>query len=178
MRGTLAVRDLAAKRFLDLMQLEKRRPRAISLVLALFGFLGCSGYLTGGPAKEICFTIRIDFGGPQVHEDWTIVKGLDLATGSTVFSSSGSAWYFNRAGGPGGVATVRECGPTSSTGTKKFIAFYRPGQRELRPECKAGGNLDSNICMPGPGDVVAETYVDIADGDDLTVDMTMDGVER
>ena len=151
------------------------RWRAIPFLLC--AVLGCSGYLTGGPAKEVCFTVRIDFGGTAFVEEMTVVKVLDLSTGQAVFARAASAWFFNRDGALDSIGFLKDCVATSSTGTKKVIAFYHPGENDTRPECSPGGNIASSLCMPGPGDVVAETYVDIADGDDLTIEMTMAGVK-
>jgi hypothetical protein len=141
---------------------------ALSLVLA-----ACSSYRSGGPAAWVCLTIRIDYGGADVFDDVTVAKMIDLATGQVLYVSRDSAITYDHDGARGIYQSARDCLPMASTGTKKLIAFYRPGMTEVRPECEGVGDLYSNRCMPGPGDIVAETLVDIEDGADLFVNMKM-----
>ncbi len=141
---------------------------AVSLVLA-----ACSSYRSGGPASSVCLTVRIDYAGADVYDEITVVKMIDLATGQTVYASWDTALAYDSDGARGSFVQVRECIAAKSTGTKQVIAFYRPGGVEPREECETSGDLFSNRCMPRPGDVVAETYVDIAEGDDLVVKLNM-----
>ena len=135
-------------------------------------FASCSEYRSGPPAERVCFTFRIDYDA-NVTEDVTVIKVLDLSSGQTLFSTLGSAFYFDDDGLNGTIAIVRNCTSVASTGTKKVIAFYGRGEFSPRAECVGAANIDSNACMPRPGDVVAETHVDIAEGDDLTIRLTM-----
>jgi hypothetical protein len=141
---------------------------ALSLVLT-----ACSSYRSGGPARSVCLTIRIDYAGADVYDDITVAKMIDPPTGLTVYGGMGSAVTYNQAPSRGMLLVTRECFSVSSTGTKKLIAFYRPGVTEPRPECEGVANLFSSRCMPAPGDIVAETYVDIEEGSDLVVNMKM-----
>ena len=100
-------------------------------------------------------TVRIDYAGADVYDEITVVKMIDLATGQTVYASWDTALAYDSDGARGSFVQVRECIAAKSTGTKKVIAFYRPGGVEPREECETSGDLFSNRCMPRPGDVVA-----------------------
>jgi hypothetical protein len=147
--------------------------RALSLAALSLVLAACSSYRSGGPAEHVCLTIRIDYAGADVFDEITVAKLIDPPTGLTVYGGVGSAVTYNQAPSRGMLLVTRECFSVSSTGTKKLIAFYRPGVTEPRPECEGVANLFSSRCMPAPGDIVAETYVDIEEGSDLVVNMKM-----
>jgi hypothetical protein len=133
----------------------------------------CSSYSSGGPARSVCLVFKIDYAGADVFDEITVVKIIDLSSGKTVYASLGSAFLNDHDGARGFVAHAHGCARFPSTGTKKVVAFYRPGMTEVRAECVGSANLFSSRCMPGPGDIVAETFVDIEEGDDLVVELTM-----
>ena len=151
--------------------------RAFSTAALAIVLMACSSYSSGGPARSVCVTIRIDYAGADVYDDITVAKMIDPATGQTVYAGVGSASTFNRHPSRGAIVLTQECFAASSTGTKKLVAFYRPGVTEPRKECESSGDLFSSRCMPVPGDVVAETYVDIEEGSDLVVNMKMGETE-
>lgn len=155
----------------------KSRSKALGLLvfggLLTFVLTACSSYRSGGPAAWVCLTVRIDYGGADVFDDMTVAKMIDLATGQVLYATQAAALSYDHDGARGIYQDFNVCLPMASTGTKKLIAFYRPGVTEVRPECEGVGDLYSNRCMPGPGDIVAETLVDIEDGADLVVNMKM-----
>jgi hypothetical protein len=147
--------------------------RALSLAALSLVLAACSIFRSGGPAEHVCLTIRIDYAGADVFDEITVAKLIDPPTGVVISGGLGSAATFNKNPSRGLVFLTRECFSVSSTGTKKLIAFYRPGVTEPWPECSGSANVSSNRCMPAPGDIVAETYVDIEEGSDLVVTMKM-----
>ena len=147
--------------------------RALVTAALTFVLTACSSYRSGGPAAWVCLTVRIDYGGADVFDDMTVAKMIDLATGQVLYVSRDFAITYDHDGARGIYQDVRDCLPMASTGTKKLIAFYRPGVTEPWPECSGSANVSSSRCMPAPGDIVAETYVDIEEGSDLVVNMKM-----
>lgn len=102
------------------------------------------------------------------------MKIIDPASGVSLAAGLVPAYLVDESPRDGQLAYQTACSAFSSTGTKRAIAFYRPGERDVRPDCATYGNLVSDRCMPKPGDYVAEAIVDIVEGETTVVKLTME----
>lgn len=108
----------------------------------------------------------------------TVVKVIDPPSGVTLDWAFGNSFFFDTTPREGTIALVEGCSRFESSGTKRVIAFYRPGERDLRAECTGYGNLISDRCMPKPGDIVAEDLVEIVNNQPTTVRLVMEPEPR